>query len=592
MVIHMKSVTALILAFFMLFTLAAVFSGCQGNKTGIPETTGRESISPPAISDSDGLYLVRDGKTDFTVFIPDEADDTISKAALSLRAAIAKQADNIKDFSTDFDYRYGSMQLGEDECAILIGQTCFDESKKALSEAGYGDYIIKIEGSRIIVTGWEASAVQQGVSELVRMIKSGTDDAGNIILPKEFNKTVEVNATVNLMLLDSIAGEKGALTDQGNGCSRVTVNKVTETGFSDYLISLESASYRHYASHEFDGSRYRTYLTGDHVLHLIYCAAKEELRVLVEPLRNTALPGTPEENAYTASVSSLAITVSINLKSVCDTQNGTGYNGMCYIFRLADGSFVIYDGGWDHQEMGDRIYELLRQYAPNPDRIVIAAWLITHAHSDHMGGFINFVNRYVKEDQVTVERVICNMLSSDQQSQTNLSGNVSKLTGVIAACRAQVTKAHPGQVFYLRNAKLEILYTLDLYDNSKLDEVNTSSVVSKLTLEGQSFLMLGDMSYNAQVTVMDRYPTAIRCDFVQLAHHGLNAGTDFYEAVGAKYAFWPASTLLYANVRDGLQNAYFRDFTEGDTLFVSSTYNYVIPLPYAGSGAEAIAAVS
>lgn len=592
MIIRLKSVTALILAFFMLFTLTAGLSGCQDRKGGIPGTTGWESTSSPAILDSDGLYLVRDGKTDFTVFIPDEANDTISKAALSLRAVIAKQADNIRDFSTDFEYRYGSAQLGEDECVILIGQTCFEESQQALSEAGYGDYIIKIEGNRIIVTGWETSAIQQGVSELVRMIKSGTDAAGNVILPKEFNKTVEVNATVNLMLLDSIAGEKGALTDQGNGCSRVTVNKVTEKSFSGYLTSLEEASYRQYASHELDGNCYRTYLTDDHVLHLIYCAAKEELRVLVEPLANTALPGAPEENAYTAAVSSLAITVSIDLKSICDTKNGTGYNGMCYIFRLADGSFVVYDGGWDHQEMGDRIYELLRQYAPNPDRIVIAAWLITHAHSDHMGGFINFVNRYVKDDQVVVERVICNMPSSEHQTQTNLSGNVTKLNRAISACHAQVTKAHPGQVFYLRNAKLEILYTLDLYDNTKLDEVNTSSVVSKLTLEDQSFLMLGDMSYNAQVTVMERYPTAIRSDFVQLAHHGLNAGTDFYEAVGAQYALWPASTRMYQNVRNALQNTYFRSFTAGETLFVSSANNYEIPLPYTGSGVRAFVAIS
>jgi len=78
-------------------------------------------------------------------------------------------------------------------------------------------------------------------------------------------------------------------------------------------------------------------------------------------------------------------------------------------------------------------------------------------------------------------------------------------------------------VFRLRNAKLEILWTLDLYGKDRLDEVNTSSIVSRLELEGQSFLMLGDMSFSARKRIMQIYTDALKSDFVQVAHHGADA---------------------------------------------------------------------
>lgn len=591
----------ILLSAVLLLMLSLGMYGCQtsGNdaETGSGTSGGNEPVSV------DGLGIVVNGKTDFSIVIADNADSAISEAAKSVQAALAKLADPVKDYVTDFDYRYGTAVPNENACVILIGQTCFPKSLNALNEAGYGDYILKVDGNSVIVTGWETASVQKGVSELVRMIKSHTDADGNVVFPDTYCELKEVNPAVNVLKLNDINGVRGGLTDCGNGCSRVIVNQVSEQSYINYTEALEQASYALYTSNEIDGFCYRTYTAGDYVLHLSYYSADRELRVLVESLKNTDLPGLESENIYTATVPSLAIPVSIELSDICDTKNGTGYNGMCYIYRLSDGSFIVYDGGWDVPEQGTRIYDLLRAYAPDPDHIVIAAWLITHAHADHMGGFINFANRFADGEKVTVERIICNRISGDFQSQTRLTSNVSKLTAAINVCHAKVTQAHPGQVFYLRNAKLEILYTLDLYDAEKLDEVNTSSVVSKLTIEGQSFLMLGDMSYSARVKMMSVYPDALKSDVVQLAHHGVVGGgsTDFYERVGAKYAFWPASTLMYeggatatgihkGGVKDAQQNSYFRNFVQGETLFVSGANNYVLVLPYLGSGATVIPA--
>lgn len=565
-------------------SVCLLLGGCgkpeTGSETGETQTDGS---APDA-----GLSIVRNGTTDYTIVIPDGANETVVNAASNLRAAIAKSAP-IDDFITDFDYRHGQATPKAEDRMILIGDTCLPQSLAAREEAGLGDFILKIDGSTVVVNGWEPSAVVSGVTELIRVIKTHTEGK-NITLPQALCTVREVNPIVNAMHLERLEGTRGGLTDCGNGASCVTVADVSAEGLSAYAAELEALGYTAGAVNTTDGLRYRNYYSEQYALHLLYIGAERQLRVIAESRSGSALPSGEEENVYTKTVPSLAVSVSIELNGVCDTKNGTGYNGMCYLYRLADGSFLVWDGGWDQPEQGERIYSLLRAYSPDREHITIAAWIVTHPHSDHMGGFVNFANRYAGKNGVTVERVIYSLPSSDFQNQTKMTQNVSKLISAARVTGAKVTQAHPGQVFHFRNAKLEILWTLDLYDGVRLDEVNTSSIVSRLELEGQTFLMLGDMSQSARDAILRLYDHALKSDFVQVAHHGTYGGgaVDFYERVGAKYILWPASTMLYEEVRGAAQNRLFLNSEAGKTLFIAGANNYVIPLPYAGENAEAL----
>lgn len=570
------------------------FGGC-----GEKQPPEREETQSESREEVEGLPIVRNGVTDYTIVIPDGADEAVVSAAGTLRAALAKLAP-IGDFITDFDYRHGQATPKADDRMILIGDTCLPKSRAALETVGLGDFILKADGNDIVVNGWESSAIVSGVTELIRAIKVHSDGK-NVTLPQNLCTVREVNPTVNAMHLERLDGTRGGLSDSGNGGRCVTVTGVSGDGFSAYASALESAGYTAGAVNTIDGLSYRSYISEDYALHLLYTKAEQKVRVIAESRSGSALPPTEAENVYEKTVPSLAISVSIELSDICDAKNGTGYNGMCYIYRLADGSFLVWDGGWNQPEQGERIYSLLRAYSPDADRITVAAWIITHPHSDHIGGFVNFANRYTGKNGVTVERVIYSLPSADFQSQTKITQNVSKLTSAVRATGATVTQAHPGQVFRIRNAKLEILWTLDLYGKDKLDEVNTSSIVSRLELEGQSFLMLGDMSFSARKAIMQIYGDALKSDFVQVAHHGADGGgsVDFYEAVGARYVLWPASTLLYEGGRDAngilrggvknaAQNRLFLKLETGKTLFIAGATNDVIPLPYAGENAESL----
>ena len=233
---------------------------------------------------------------------------------------------------------------------------------------------------------------------------------------------------------------------------------------------------------------------------------------------------------------------------------------MCYIIRLEDGSFIIVDGGVDttKERYEDRIYNILKKQAPDPDNIVIAAWLFSHAHDDHVDIFEYFCESYA--DKVTVERFIYNLPSSEQASAANDKWDRSaKVREWMDEYFPDVpkTKAHPGQTFYIRNAKIDILYTLDVYE-SALTDFNNSSVVFAVEAEGQKMMFLGDYMDEGK-TLMSLYSAqTLKSDIVQITHHGIGgrggAINNLYKAIAPTYAFWPGLRIYEHNTYRDLYN--------------------------------------
>lgn len=55
--------------------------------------------------------------------------------------------------------------------------------------------------------------------------------------------------------------------------------------------------------------------------------------------------------------------------------------GMCYVFSLGEGHFLIYDGLGDRGGDEEKIYETMRSVTPEGQKPVIDAWIITHPTS-------------------------------------------------------------------------------------------------------------------------------------------------------------------------------------------------------------------
>ena len=108
-----------------------------------------------------------------------------------------------------------------------------------------------------------------------------------------------------------------------------------------------------------------------------------------------------------------------------------------------------------------------------------------------------------------------------------------------------IVKAHPGQEFYIRNAKINVLFTVDVYDK-KLDDFNNTSVVFKLETEGKSMLFLGDYDDKGETIPKLYRKSTLISDIMQVAHHGLpeNSSNAMASIIVPTYVFWPSGAQV------------------------------------------------
>lgn len=377
--------------------------------------------------------------------------------------------------------------------------------------------------------------------------------------------------------------EGAVVRDGGDNCSVQTLTGTEKAFYDAYLKLLEGNSYTLYTENKIGLNYFATYVSSDTVVNVIYSSYNKTMRVMTEPLKGTALPAA-EAPEYTKVCEPLAVSVGLASDSETDHKNG-----MCYIFRLEDGSFVIYDGGWDYStnKMSEKIFAVLSKNVPQGCDIVISAWVITHAHTDHVGGFNTFIRTY--REQVTVKNIILNTPNEAFLLQTDMKNKVDYFRATLKMCSSSdIIKAHPGQKLMLAGAQIEVLYTLDLYDDEELDEYNTASVVTRITVGGQSFLMTGDMTETSNTNLIEMYGSKLMSDFVQVAHHGYAGGTEsFYNTVKADYVLWPASKVGYDEMKNKDRNSNFKSLSS-NRLIVALDNITIITLPYAGSGAVTV----
>ena len=90
---------------------------------------------------------------------------------------------------------------------------------------------------------------------------------------------------------------------------------------------------------------------------------------------------------------------------------------------------------------------------------------------------------------------------------------------------------YTGQKIWVRNAQIEILFTPeDIYPHNinNYTDANDSSVISRITIDGTTFMMLGDTGKIGSETLCSMYGTVLKSDACQIAHHGYSYATENY----------------------------------------------------------------
>ena len=565
--------------FLLCILLVCALIGCNtagsGNGTDAPTTdsslgqtdTPTEESTEAETEPYEVMLSIIENKTlNYKIIYPEEGNPQDVTAANLFREYFSEVTGTAVRPESDFLKRGASHDPNTLE--ILVGHTNYDETASVLATLPYGDYAVRLVGNKIVVTAWEGGNTLDAASKLITLLKKAEKDGSISILSTD----ITFSDSANKLLSDAPVPTDYALSniaDCGYGIYQLVYSDVEKEAFAAYNSLLEANNYEEYATHargdETKNTVFATYVGNGYTYNVYYQNAYKELRVIIEPYKEGALP--PKEQAYTKVCETTFAQVGL------EYERGGELNqiGFCYIWRLEDGRFVIYDGGYE----ASTVMSSLETMAVDKNNIVIAAWIISHFHPDHDNAFRNFTS-YARK--VTLQSVIY-CPPSQAQFTAEGKGCYPRYTTIANNLRAFgnnviVYWAHPGQVYHFANANFEILYTFDMFAPQVLttNDLNTSSLVIEANFGSFNMLMTGDMSERSNTIICKSYGSALQADVVTVAHHGYAGGTtSFYALVDPTYVFWPTGTRHYNECKsEGGRNEYFfRTNTNIKEVFVA-----------------------
>ena len=426
--------------------------------------------------------------------------------------------------------------------AILIGETAYEESKAAYRKLGNDQSIAKVSGNKYVI----ALGSSDSAAKLIETLKTNLnkkasketitiDSKWAITAKVDFltsgNETFDETGLIKQASLPNL----GTGHNSGQGSKTYIKSNATKDTFMSLCKELEGNGLKKYTSNAIGTNLFATYVTQTQIVHVMFFPNKGQIRTSVdkrgEGLDGFALAGLSGENKYKKTNDSEMI--------VCDISNADWPGGMCIIYKLADGRFFIVDSGIGgllsdgRKYMGSSsgwIYATLAKHAADPKNIEVAAWLITHPHSDHAGGLFDMALGYYgykgqkhtvmpKEikQYVKIDKLIYN--APDNLPDCNREHWIPEIIKQFKI--KNVIKAHPGQVFHFADLTFTVFGSLDLIvEQGGIGNTNHLSLSIKVEFNGKTALLMGDSEAkpNAQLSVI--YKELLKADILQLAHHG------------------------------------------------------------------------
>lgn len=340
---------------------------------------------------------------------------------------------------------------------------------------------------------------------------------------KNFNNYI--TEELKIPAFDNVATQ---IMDCDNDTVMITTSFVTVEDFKGYCDKLAEAGFVKVMERSECGNEFCALTRGDRYVYTYFSRYLSVVRIITGPVEMLGAEDCSDglEEKYAPRLVTLGQTLRINC-------------GQGYVFLLPDGRFLIQDGGCRFEDGRDFVYDAMKSVAPDPDNMVIAAWMISHPHGDHQEAFEDFARMHGDDASVTVQRVIFNNIAAKAYIMGREDGGRDNAEDLVHAmyelCSeylpdTQVIKAHTGQIFKFGSVKMEVLYTAeDFFPCFGIDYTNGTSMVLRITIAGQTFMLLGDTTHNSGKILERMWHEHLKSDAMQIAHHGM----------------WPSNPSLY-----------------------------------------------
>lgn len=222
-----------------------------------------------------------------------------------------------------------------------------------------------------------------------------------------------------------------------------------------------------------------------------------------------------------------------------------------FLITSKSGKLIMVDGGLP--EDTEHLKEILRARGGR-----VAAWLITHPHSDHVGALTNILND--PASGITIDAIYYNFAPIEWYW-----ANEEYRAQMVADCMAALANLSPsvnhpnirkGEVINVDDVRITVMNEPYLFQTNA---INNSSVAYRVELNGRRIMFLGDMGVPAGNSFLNEYKdnlNELKAEIVQMAHHG-EQGVDrnVYEAIGAHTCLWCCPQWLWDNDKGGGANS-------------------------------------
>ena len=360
-----------------------------------------------------------------------------------------------------------------------------------------------------------------------------------------------------------------------------------EADYTAYLNLLKDAGYAQIMDNTIGVNQYAEFTKDGLVYHVAFMAGDGELRVSEDRA------GVPlSEFAYDTKGDKQTVLYQYGLyyDPDNDVTDHSVNCGMMYIVRLSDNRLVLVDGGHLTQaseEFMEGLVNFLHEITDTKkgETINVAAWYMTHAHGDHVTVMAKLCNRY--HDEVALERVMFN-IPSYQVRSNGYDGNTTTVKAMIRKYYPDVKflKFHSGQRFNLSDLGIEVLYTHeDAIGTAQFEaalasekavtfdirDYNSSSSVIRFTIDGKTFILLGDISSGAEAVIAKNFSAEVlHSDAMQAAHHCFNYLRVLYPLIAAPTVMMPNSYYACHREENLPKLGILLPFVENDQIYYES----------------------
>ncbi|WIF94823.1 DNA internalization-related competence protein ComEC/Rec2 [Caminicella sporogenes] len=180
--------------------------------------------------------------------------------------------------------------------------------------------------------------------------------------------------------------------------------------------------------------------------------------------------------------------------------------GDCILIKTPMGKKILIDGG-KSRDNNFLPHLLLKSQINKIDMIIL-----THVHSDHIGGVIDVLK------MLNVKQII---IGSDDF----LTDEFLELKRIIDKKKVKLIKVNMGEVItFEKDLKIKIIHPpLNIMKNTR-DDINNNSLVNLLQYKDIKVLFTGDIHYEAERYIIS-HMDSVDIDILKVAHHGSDTST-------------------------------------------------------------------